>query len=274
MTRPPALAALTLILAGALGCAADNAVRDEPGFARLRQKKVLMVVTSHDRLGDTGKKTGYWLEEVTHFYYRLERAGFQIDIVSPRGGTPPLDPRSHDEDDDDEINRAFLDNPRASKKLAQTLRPDQVRADDYIVVYFAGGHGAMWDFPGDRKLASLAASVYERGGVVAAVCHGPAGLLGIQLSDGRELIRGKKVTGFTNEEEGLVFLKSAVPYLLEDELEKKSGNNFVQSLVPFTSHAVVSERLVTGQNPMSTDAAAEAVVETLEAIAARDTARR
>jgi putative intracellular protease/amidase len=266
--------ALVLAAVATLGCAADNSVRDEPSFARLRQKKVLMVVTSHDRLGNTGKKTGYWLEEVTHFYYRLEQAGFAIDIVSPRGGTPPLDPRSHDENDADEVNRAFLDNARASRKLASSLRPDQVRAEDYIVVYFAGGHGAMWDFPADQKLASIAASVYERGGVVAAVCHGPAGLLGIKLSDGRHLIQGKKVTGFSNEEEGLVFLKSDVPYLLEDELEKKSGNNFVQSLVPFTSYAVVSERVVTGQNPMSTDATAEAVLDTLEAIASRGSARR
>ena len=257
---------LLLVTAAALAaCAADNAVRDEPSFARLRQKKVLVVVSSHDRFGNTDRKTGYWLEEVTHFYYRLEQAGFEVDITSPRGGTPPMDPRSADEND--EINAAFLANARAARKLEATLRPDQVRAEDYIVVYFAGGHGAMWDFPNNQALASIAASVYARGGVVAAVCHGPSGLLGVKLPDGRDLIAGKKVTGFTNEEEGVLFLKSDVPFLLEDELEKKSGGKFVQSLVPFTSHAVVSERLVTGQNPMSTDAAAEAVIETLERIA-------
>jgi putative intracellular protease/amidase len=183
-----------------------------------------------------------------------------------------MDPESADADDD--INRAFLNNERARRKLANTMRPEEARAEDYVVVYFAGGHGAMWDFRENRSLATIAASVYERGGVVAAVCHGPSGLLGIKLSDGRDLIAGKTVTGFTNEEEGLLFLKSDVPFLLEDALEKKSGGNFVQALWPFTSHAVVSERVVTGQNPMSTSETARAVIETLRTIAEKDAARR
>jgi putative intracellular protease/amidase len=258
-----------LLLAGfALGCAADNgALRDDPRFARLREKKVLVVVTSHEKFGAKDRKTGYWLEEVSHFYYALEKVGFQIDIVSPRGGAPPMDPRSEDEDDD--INRAFLANSRARQKLANTKRPEEVRAEDYVVVYFAGGHGAMWDFPENRSLATIAASVYEQGGVVAAVCHGPSGLLGIKLSNGRDLIAGKKVTGFSNEEESLLMLKSDVPFLLEDELDKKSGGHFVQTAMPFTSHAVESERVVTGQNPASTGETAQVVIETLRRIAER-----
>jgi putative intracellular protease/amidase len=262
---------LVLVLVLVAGCAASQSLEPDTALDALRAKKVLIVVTSHDRFGELDRKTGYWLEEVTHFYYLLEKAGFEIDIASPKGGTPPLDERSAEPGDD--INDAFRANAKAMRKLSRTMPLAQVNPDDYVVVYFAGGHGAMWDFPKNRRISEIAASIYERGYVVAAVCHGPAALLDVKLSNGQHLIAGKEVTGFSNEEESLVFLRSDVPYSLEDELERRSAGHYVQNMVPFTSYVITSDRVVTGQNPMSTDATAEAVIAALKALPRRPRSR-
>lgn len=218
--------------------------------------KILFVLTSHGQLGDTGNETGYFLSEVSHPYQLLVKRGFEVDFVSPGGGEPPMDPKSRDLDDPD--NQAFLEDTQAQEKLRHSKRPAQVQADDYAAIYYAGGHGAMWDLPDDAALAKLAARIYEQGGVVSAVCHGPAGLLNIRLSNGLGLIEGAQVACFTDKEEQAVRLEDVVPFLLESRM-KSLGAEHTKATGDFRSHVVVSERLVTGQNPASAKGVAEAV---------------
>lgn len=207
-------------------------------------RKILFVVTSHGELGNTGKKTGYYLSEVTHPWSVLSH-DYEIDVVSPKGGNPPVDGF----DLNDPINKKYWDDAAWQQKMANTMTPDQVRPQDYAGIFYAGGHGAMWDFPDNAKLAAIAASVYENGGVVAAVCHGPAGLLNIKLSDGKHLIRSKRLDSFTNEEEKLNGTEKIVPFALQTALEER-GCVF-DDAPAWSDHVVVDERLVTGQNPMS-----------------------
>ncbi|NET35986.1 MAG: type 1 glutamine amidotransferase domain-containing protein [Cyanothece sp. SIO1E1] len=224
-------------------------------------KKVLIVVTSHEQLGNTDKKTGYWLGEVSHFCDVIVAAGFEVDFVSPQGGKPPMDAKSSNKSD--QINQKFLQNDKLLSQLEQSFSPDQVNPEAYDAIYYAGGHGTMWDFADNVPLAQIAAAMYENDKIVAAVCHGPTGLLNIKLSNGQYLLAGKQVTGFSNLEESLVRLTSAMPFLLEDEL-KHRGATYKKTL-PFIPHVEVSERLVTGQNPQSTKALAKAVVKLLQA---------
>ncbi|QDG54860.1 type 1 glutamine amidotransferase domain-containing protein [Persicimonas caeni] len=217
-------------------------------------------MTNHAELGDTGKKTGYYLSEVSHPYYVFTEAGFTVDFVSPTGGAAPMDPKS--EDRSDPINAQFLDDAELMGRLEDTLAPNEVDAEDYVAVYYPGGHGTMWDLAETPELAKTAAAVYESGGVVGAVCHGPVGLVNIELSDGSYLVAGKKVAAFTNEEERAVELEEVVPFLLQDKLEER-GAEFVEG-EKFKENVVVDERLVTGQNPASAKAAAEAMVEEIQ----------
>jgi putative intracellular protease/amidase len=225
----------------------------------MKDKKVLIVITSHNTLNN-GKQTGYWLGEVTHFYHILAEAGFAVDFTSPKGSQPPLDQRSYDLRDKD--NRLFWEDENLQAQLNNTIPIEAVNPEDYIAIYYAGGHGAMWDFPNNERLAQLAAQIYEDGGFVSAVCHGSAGLLNIKLADGRYLLDGKTVTGFANLEEKLIRLVEAVPYLLEDEL-KKQGAIYKRGIIPFIPHVEVSDRLITGQNPQSAKAVAKALVKSL-----------
>ncbi|HEY9727473.1 MAG TPA: type 1 glutamine amidotransferase domain-containing protein [Chroococcales cyanobacterium] len=225
----------------------------------MKDKKVLIAITSHDTLNN-GKETGYWLGEVTHFYHILAAAGFEVDFASPKGSQPPLDQRSYDLRDKD--NRQFWEDKRLQDRLNNTIPIEAVNPEDYIAIYYAGGHGAMWDFPGNERLAQVAAQIYENGGFVSAVCHGSAGLLNIKLRNGRSLLDGKTVTGFANLEEQLIRLTKAVPYLLEDEL-KKQGATYKRGVLPFIPHVEVSDRLITGQNPQSAKAVAKALVKSL-----------
>ena len=203
-----------------------------------------MVLTSHKPLGDTGKTTGFYVGEASHPYdVFVHQAGYSVDLVSPQGGEPPRD----GEDPDDSLNQKFLD--EMSAQLANTMTPDQVTPDDYDAIFYAGGHGTMWDFPENEALAKIAASIYESGGVVGAVCHGPAALVNIKLSDGRYLVDGKTVNSFTNEEEKAMELDDVVPFLLESKLVER-GAEFRKS-ANFEPHVETSERLVTGQNPAS-----------------------
>lgn len=211
------------------------------------QKKVLIVVTSHDKLGTTGKNTGYYLSEVTHPYYQLEKAGFEIDIASPKSGKAPMDETSRDLSDKD--NKRFLETPSLITKLNNTKLLANINANEYSAILFAGGHGTMWDFPTNPDISRIAASIYENGGIVAAVCHGPAALVNIQLANGKYLVDGKSLTAFTNDEEDKVNLTQVMPFLLEDKLIGR-GADFKKAGL-WEQHVIVSDRLVTGQNPAS-----------------------
>lgn len=222
-------------------------------------KKALIVVTSHDRLGDTGRQTGYYLPEVTHPYYALAAAGVEVDVASPRGGVAPMDESSRDLADP--ANARFLDTPADRAKLEATRALADVDPGDYQAILFAGGHGTMWDFRGDADVQRLAAALYEGGGVVAAVCHGPAALVDVQLRSGEPLVAGKRVTGFSNAEEAAVELSDVVPFLLETALIERGGRYEKADL--WQEKVVADGRLVTGQNPASAAAVGRAVAELL-----------
>lgn len=214
--------------------------------------RVLIAMTSHDKKGDTGAPTGAYLPEVAHPYEVFAKAGYQIKLASVRGGQVPLD----GVDDADEASRAFLAAHR--DELAKTPSADSVDPARFDVIFFAGGHGAMWDLPDSRGFANVARHVYENGGVVSAVCHGPAALVNLQLSSGQYLVAGKNVSAFTNEEERTVKLDQVVPFLLADKLVERGARH--QPAALWQKQVVVDGRLVTGQNPASAAGVAEAVV--------------
>ncbi len=212
--------------------------------------RALIALTSHSELGRTGRSTGYYVGEAAEPWEVFRAAGYDVDLASVAGGEPPVDGR----DENDTTQNDFL----ATAGVTDTPKAADVDPERYDVILFAGGHGTMWDFPDDPDLARIARSVHERGGVVAAVCHGPSALVNLTLSDGSRLIAGKRVAGFTNSEEAAVGLTDEVPFLLADKLTEAGAQH-----VPapdFTEHVVVDGRLVTGQNPQSARAVADAVV--------------
>ncbi len=212
--------------------------------------RALIALTSHSELGRTGRSTGYYVGEAAEPWEVFRAAGYDVDLVSVAGGEPPVDGR----DENDSTQNDFL----ATAGVTDTPKAADVDPDGYDVILFAGGHGTMWDFPDDPDLARIARSVYQRGGVVAAVCHGPSALVNLTLTDGSRLVAGKRVAGFTNSEEAAVGLTDEVPFLLADKLGEAGAQH-----VPapdFTEHVVVDGRLVTGQNPQSARAVADAVV--------------
>lgn len=221
-------------------------------------KRILMIVTSHENLGGTATKTGFWLEELAAPYLEFKRHGVELDIASPAGGKPPADPKS--ESDPTPAVRAFLDDAEASAKLANTLRLADVTApyDAYFVV---GGHGVMWDLAQDATLSALLARAYERGNVVAAVCHGPAALVNVKLGSGRYLVEGKRVAAFTDAEEKAVGLDGIVPFPLESKLKERGAKH--EAAPMWSSFAVRDGNLVTGQNPASSVAVAKATLAAL-----------
>jgi putative intracellular protease/amidase len=232
----------------------------------LANTKVLIVVTSHGVIGQAddadAQKTGYFLSEVTHPYYVFKNAGFSIDIASPKGGEPPMDPRSHKLSDDD--NRRFVETADDWQKMQNSLLLAEINAADYDAIVFAGGHGTMWDFPDNADIQRLTRDIYQNNGVVAAVCHGPAALVNVTLDDGSYLVDGRTVSTFTNFEERIVRLYSDMPFLLETVLEER-GATIDKALIPFMEQVSVTDKLVTGQNPNSARAMAEAVVPLLAA---------
>lgn len=235
----------------------------DQAYAQMTTKmrnKVLFVVTSHDKKGETGDPTGFHLSEVTHPWDVLVNAGYEIDFVSPAGGKAPVTAF----DLADPINKKFWNNKAYRNKVENTKRPSQIDPSDYMAIHFAGGHGTMWDFPDDVALADIAAKIYQNNGVVSAVCHGPAGLINIKLSNGKFLVDGKKVNAFTNEEEAEMKLDKVVPFLLESKLTER-GAIFEKS-APWMVHVVSDQRLITGQNPQSAKAVGEAVLEQLKSI--------
>ena len=223
--------------------------------------KILMVLTSHDRLGDTGKETGFWLEEFAAPYYVLKDAGHDITLASPKGGEPPLDPKSDEAVSQTEATRRFKADQGAQAQLASTQRLDSVLSSDFDAVFYPGGHGPLWDLADDAQSKALIEQTLADGKPVALVCHAPAVLKSVTGSDGRPLVAGKRVTGFTNEEEEAVGLTEVVPFLLEDVL-KQLGADFSKT-EPFKPHVVREGLLITGQNPASSEWAAEALLEAL-----------
>ncbi len=221
--------------------------------------KILMVLTSHDQLGDTGRKTGFWLEEFAAPYYVFKDAGAEITLASPKGGQPPLDPASNVPDFQTDMTRRFEADPAAKAKLATTVRLDSVSQADFDTVFYPGGHGPMWDLAEDKNSISLIEAFLAAAKPVALVCHAPGGLRHVKTPDGKPLVEGKKVTGFTNTEEESVGLTKVVPFLVEDELKAKGG---VYSKGPDMAPYVVSDGLlITGQNPTSSGPAAKVLME-------------
>ncbi|WP_300972894.1 type 1 glutamine amidotransferase domain-containing protein [Sphingomonas sp. LHG3406-1] len=222
---------------------------------------ILMVLTSHDQLGDTGKKTGFWLEEFAAPYYVLKDAGHDITLASPHGGQPPLDPKSDEEDAQTDATRRFKSDEAAKAQLASTERLGSIDASRFDGIFYPGGHGPLWDLAEDADSKALIERSLADGKPVALVCHAPAVLRNVTAPDGSPLVRGRKVTGFTNEEEEAVGLTDVVPFLLEDELKRLGGD--YSKAAAFQSHVQRDGLLITGQNPPSSDAAAEALLEAL-----------
>lgn len=220
--------------------------------------RALLVFTNHRDYPTKTRKTGLWLSEATHFCEAMDSRKIAMDFVSPLGGMAPIDPKSMDLKDS--TNRQYYNDAAFREKLNSTLKPEAVAANHYQIIYFAGGHGAMWDFPDNEKLQTITRQIYERGGMVAAVCHGVAGLLNVKLSDDTYLIDGKRMTGFSNWEEKLAGLSQEVPFLLEDQLVKRNAD-YYKAILPFVRYIKVDERLVTGQNPKSARKVGQKVLE-------------
>jgi len=220
--------------------------------------KVLMVLTSHDRLGDTGKKTGFWLEEFAAPYYVFKDAGVDVALASPKGGQPALDPKGAEPDAQTAATERFRNDPAAQKALANTVRLADVQASEYDAVFYPGGHGPLWDLVGDRDSIALIESTYAAVKPLAAVCHAPGVLRDAKGPDGAPLVRGRSVTGFTNSEEAAVGLTDVVPFLVEDSL-KANGGRF-EKKPDWASHVIIDGNLITGQNPASSADAATAVL--------------
>lgn len=222
--------------------------------------KALIVLTNVEKYSPSNRPTGLWLGELTHFYEHMDKAGVEVDFVSPLGGYVPLDPHSMSFLNETDLhyynNRDFV-----SKALANTKKPEEFNSSDYDLIYYTGGHGTMWDFPENAELAKIASDIYQNGGIISAVCHGVVGLLPIMDENGRALIAGKTVTGFTNEEEDMNGTTDIVPYLTEDVLKDKGAN--YEKEAAFSPVVRVDGRLMTGQNPQSAGLLGKTVVEAL-----------
>ena len=223
--------------------------------------KILVVLTSIEKYPNLNRATGLWLGEAVHFVKKVEAAGYQVDYVSPKGGYTPIDPHSLAMADN--TDWTWYQTKEFMNRLGSTLKPSEIDPDDYVAIYFAGGHGVIWDFPDNEALQELSRKIYENGGYVSSVCHGAAGLLNIKLSDGTLLVKGKKVTGFSNEEERLAELDKHVPFLTETELVKR-GAIYQKANEPWVAYAVEDKRLIGGQNPASGGAVADLLLEALK----------
>ena len=224
--------------------------------------KILLVLTSHDELGNTGHKTGFWLEEFVAPYYIFKDANADITLASPNGGQPPLDPKSDEPDFQTEATERFKKDADAQAVLANTVKLSDISADDYDAVFYPGGHGPLWDLAEDQNSIALIESMYSAGKPVAAVCHAPAVFRHTKASDGSPLIAGKSVTGFSNTEEDAVQLSAVVPFLLEDELKAKGAS--YSKADDWHPYAITDGNLITGQNPASSDPVAKAVLEIIK----------
>lgn len=224
------------------------------------KKKVLFVVTSHDKVGDTGEKTGYYMAEVSHPWMVMHNAGYEIDFVSPKGGKAPIDAF----DLEDVTNKTFWENDVYRTKVENTQPPSAIKSKDYVAMYYAGGHGTMWDFADNTELDNIARTIYENGGIIGGVCHGPSGIVNIKLSNGKYLVDGKKISAFTNEEEISLKMEKVVPFMLETTLIEH-GAIFEKAGI-WEAHVVADQRVVTGQNPQSATDVGEAILKEINKI--------
>jgi putative intracellular protease/amidase len=230
--------------------------------------KIVMVVTSHDQLGSSGRKTGFWLEEFAAPYFVFRDAGIELTLASPNGGQPPIDPKSDVPENQTPGMARFKQDVRAQKELSQTVKLETVKSENYDTVFYVGGHGPMWDLAESRVSIALLEAFYNSGKVIALVCHSPGALRHVTYK-GEPLVKGKRVTGFTNGEEEAVQLTHVVPFLVEDELMRLGA--IFEKVRNWQPHAVVDGRLLTGQNPASSTLAAEELLKLLgkqEALAA------
>src|SRR5690606_30666422 len=217
--------------------------------------------TSHDQLGDTGEKTGFWVEEFAAPYYVLADAGVEVTIASPEGGQPPIDPKSALPDFQTEATKRFDADKALQEKLAHSIPLSDVNEKDYDAVFYPGGHGPLWDLTNDARSIKLIEAFWKEGKPVAAVCHAPGVLRFVKDAEGNPLVKGKKVTGFSNTEEEAVQLTDVVPYLVEDELKKLGGN--YSKTEDWKSYSVQDGNLITGQNPASSEEAAKKLLDLL-----------
>ncbi|GAC1592227.1 MAG: type 1 glutamine amidotransferase domain-containing protein [Hymenobacter sp.] len=222
---------------------------------------ILLVLTSHDQLGNTGKKTGFWLEEFAAPYYVFKDAGAALTLASPRGGHPPLDPKSDDPSAQTPATERFKTDPEAQKALANTVKLATVDAADYDAVFYPGGHGPLWDLAEDPKSIDLLETMYAAGKPVAAVCHAPGVLRHVKAPDGTLLVKGKQVAGFTNTEEVAVQLTNVVPFLVEDMLKEAGG--LYSKIGDWQPYVRRDGNLITGQNPASSEPAAHELLKLL-----------
>lgn len=224
--------------------------------------KVLMVLTSHDQLGNTGKKTGFWLEEFAAPYYVFKDAGAEVVLASPAGGQPPLDPKSDQPDAQTEHTQRFKADPAAQQALASTVKLDSVSEGDFDTLFYPGGHGPLWDLAESARSISLIEAFERAGKPIGFVCHAPGVLRHVKAADGSPLIKGRRVTGFSNSEEAAVELTDVVPFLIEDEFQALGGQ--YEKGPDWASYLVEDGKLVTGQNPASSEAAAKALLAQLQ----------
>ena len=224
-------------------------------------KKVLFVLTSHDELGNTGHKTGFWVEEFAAPYYKLLDKGIDITIASPKGGQPPIDPKSDAPESSTPATERFKKDAETQEKLAHTIMLSDIKETDYDAVFYPGGHGPLWDLSEDKNSINLIEAFYSHNKPVAAVCHAPAIFLHAKNKEGEPLVKGKKVTGFTNEEEEAVQLSKVVPFLVEDMLKENGGE--YSKLSNWQPYAIQDGLLITGQNPASSELVAEKLLELL-----------
>ncbi|MBF9238489.1 type 1 glutamine amidotransferase domain-containing protein [Hymenobacter sp. BT683] len=223
--------------------------------------KILMVLTSHDELGNTGHKTGFWLEEFAAPYYVFKDAGAALTLASPKGGQPPLDPKSDDPSAQTEATKRFKQDPDAQQALATTVQLSTVTAADYDAVFYPGGHGPLWDLAEDQQSIALIETMYAAGKPVAVVCHAPGVLRHTKAADGTPLVQNKPVTGFANTEEEAVQLTNVVPFLVEDML-KSNGGQYSKG-ADWAPYVVTAGHLITGQNPASSEPAAQELLKQL-----------
>jgi putative intracellular protease/amidase len=222
--------------------------------------KIVMVVTSHDQLGSTGRKTGFWLEEFAAPYFVFRDAGIELTLASPNGGQPPIDPKSDVPENQTPAMARFKQDVRAQKELSQTVRLETIKSENYDTIFYVGGHGPMWDLAESRVSIALLEAFYNSGKVIALVCHSP-GVLRHVAYKGEPLVKGKRLTGFTNGEEEAVQLTHVVPFLVEDELMRLGA--IFEKVRNWQPHAVVDGRLLTGQNPASSALAAQELLKVL-----------